>query len=308
MPVTGFPATLERTLTALMVDNAISSWKVAGEGDNTTVVLRLKPVSTPATTTTNMAGPVLNRSTQIQYFRRKPPSQIRRDQERARQQRQASEQQQRKTSESQHRDCAVDANNMTDSEPEQPATQYTTTTHADQLASEEEQQVKADGLHALDIFEHSLSRDTDSDCILSRQLSDTMEHEETIDRSVGGFNTGVVKGYVATLTDKSVQRRLRDRTRNKSFRKVVLHHADSEDLLICESEDLVLEYRCSPDTTCHHYWYIKQEEHSMLTEERAKLANLWRGEHASRSQHADLQARAARNLDTLHGLILFYLG
>eukprot|EP00745_Piridium_sociabile_P026525 TRINITY_DN4238_c0_g1_i6.p1 TRINITY_DN4238_c0_g1~~TRINITY_DN4238_c0_g1_i6.p1 ORF type:complete len:306 (-),score=64.70 TRINITY_DN4238_c0_g1_i6:208-1125(-) len=305
MPVTGFPATLERTLTALMVDNAISSWKVAGEGDNTTVVLRLKPVSTPATTTTNMAGPVLNRSTQIQYFRRKPPSQIRRDQERARQQRQASEQQQRKTSESQHRDCAVDTNNMTDSEHEEPAAQYTTT-HPDQLANEE--QVKADGLHVLDILEHSLTRDTDSDCILSPQLSNTEENEETIDRSVGGFNTGVVKGYVATLTDKSVQRRLRDRTRNKSFRKVVLHHSDSNDLLICESDDLVLEYRCSPDTASHHYWYVKQEENSMLTDERAKLANLRRGEHTSRRQHADIQARAARDLDTLHGLILFYLG
>eukprot|EP00745_Piridium_sociabile_P006851 TRINITY_DN14401_c0_g1_i10.p2 TRINITY_DN14401_c0_g1~~TRINITY_DN14401_c0_g1_i10.p2 ORF type:complete len:120 (+),score=28.36 TRINITY_DN14401_c0_g1_i10:128-487(+) len=118
---------------------------------------------------------------------------------------------------------------MTDSEGEEPATQYTeaTTTHADQLASEEEQ-AKVDGLHTLDNLEHSLTSDTGSNCVLSRKFSDTasVDNEDIIDRSVGGFNTGVVINYVATLIDKSVQRRLRDRNRNKYFTNVVLHHSE----------------------------------------------------------------------------------
>lgn len=47
MPVSGLPAAVERTLTALLTDNALLSWKITGNGDrDTVVVLRLKPVNT----------------------------------------------------------------------------------------------------------------------------------------------------------------------------------------------------------------------------------------------------------------------
>ncbi|KAL8584821.1 hypothetical protein ACOMHN_037526 [Nucella lapillus] len=72
------------TLTALLTDNAVSSWKIAGEGQNAVVVLRLKPATKVST---NMADSVLNQNTQdhCQYYRTKVPSQILRDQKRARQ-------------------------------------------------------------------------------------------------------------------------------------------------------------------------------------------------------------------------------
>ena len=81
-------------------------------------------------------------------------------------------------------------------------------------------------------------------------------------------------------------------------------------VLICESDDIVLEYACTPDTECrgHSYWYIKQEERRMLTEERAKLTNLRRGQHTDTGQHADIKERAARELEKLRDLIRFYLG
>ncbi|KAL8566911.1 hypothetical protein ACOMHN_008768 [Nucella lapillus] len=97
MPVTGLPATLERTLTALLTDNAVSSWKIAGERDNTVVVLRLKaenPVSTPS-----MADPILNQQTQIQY-RKQSPGQLRRDRERATKQQQQRQQRRREQTDS----------------------------------------------------------------------------------------------------------------------------------------------------------------------------------------------------------------
>ena len=79
MPVAGLPAAAESALNALLADNNVSSWKVVGEGDSTVIVLRLKPHT--HSSSANMAD---SRNTQGQYFRRKPPSQIRRDQERSR--------------------------------------------------------------------------------------------------------------------------------------------------------------------------------------------------------------------------------
>ena len=74
MPVTGLPAAVEATLSALLVGNTVSSWKIAGEGENSEVVLRLKPVDTGS----NMADTVSKRETPVQRYRRKPPSQTRR--------------------------------------------------------------------------------------------------------------------------------------------------------------------------------------------------------------------------------------
>eukprot|EP00745_Piridium_sociabile_P025192 TRINITY_DN39908_c0_g1_i2.p1 TRINITY_DN39908_c0_g1~~TRINITY_DN39908_c0_g1_i2.p1 ORF type:complete len:240 (+),score=42.45 TRINITY_DN39908_c0_g1_i2:91-810(+) len=218
MPVTGLPATLERTLNALMMDTSVSSWKVAGEGDNTIVVLRLKPVSNPATPT--MAEPVLNRTTQVQYYRRKPPSQVRRDQERARQQ------QQRQASEKRaDRDSAVNAVALLDTQPEERSTQDRedehTLTCADHGDSENENDNATSNVsHMLDSFTAGQSEE---------------DTEMTIDGSVAGFSTSVVKRYVATLTDRSVQRRLRDDKRNQCFRKVVQHQTDDMDALLRES-------------------------------------------------------------------------
>ena len=64
MQVTGLPAAVETTLNALLAGNSVSSWKLAGVGENTVAVLRLKPVDCAE----NMADPVSNggRPAQIQ--------------------------------------------------------------------------------------------------------------------------------------------------------------------------------------------------------------------------------------------------
>ena len=302
MPVTGFPATLERTLSALMVDNTISSWKVAGEGDNTTIVLRLKPVCGPATSTASMADPVLNRETQVQYYRRKPPSQIRRDKERAR------KQQQQQATDFTVQNYAVNTDCL--AARENAGTQYAeTTTQAEELGTQpaSDSEGEEDGMHGLNNTECTWA--SDSVCVEPLQSTHTV-HCDTVedDRLVGGFPTGVVKQYAATLIDKSVQRRLKNKGRNKTFRRVALHHAGNGDQLICETDDLVLEYPCTNPVPKYSYWYVKQEPRNMLSEERDKLANLQRGEVVHRSRHADITARAARDLDTLLGLLRFYLG
>ena len=79
MPVAGLQAAAKGALNALLVDNNVSSWKVVGDGDSTLIVLRLKPHA--HSSSADMAD---WHNTQGQYFRRKPPSQIRRDRERSR--------------------------------------------------------------------------------------------------------------------------------------------------------------------------------------------------------------------------------
>ena len=99
MKASGLPLTAEKTLAALLEDNTVTSWKVSAEASSTVFILRLKPVD--STLSTNMADPVLNRSTKVQY-KKKSPCEIRRDQERAKNHRITRE------SAKTNRDCGVD--------------------------------------------------------------------------------------------------------------------------------------------------------------------------------------------------------
>ena len=101
MEVTGLPVALGTSLNALLSKNSVSSWKiVGGEAETTVVVLRLKPQAEPGEN--NMACRVDSKTggeglSRQQHYRSKPPSSIRRDQERNRRHRerlQASRQQQ----------------------------------------------------------------------------------------------------------------------------------------------------------------------------------------------------------------------
>ena len=49
-----------------------------------------------------------------------------------------------------------------------------------------------------------------------------------------GFSVDIVKDYAATLTDRSVQRRLRDPKRNRSFSKMALDNRKGEELILCD--------------------------------------------------------------------------
>ena len=137
-----------------------------------------------------------------------------------------------------------------------------------------------------------------------------IDDQPTIDSAVGSvFDKEVVTQYVATLTDRSVQRRLRDSQRNKSFRKSVLHHSGSADQAIMfESDDIVLEYSCQSNLEKCVYFFVKQQERNMLKEECVKLADLRRGKRIKDTQHTETQACAARDLQLLRAQIQLCLG
>ncbi|KAK7088476.1 hypothetical protein V1264_022393 [Littorina saxatilis] len=73
MSVLGLPKTVESILTTIIGDHALISWKVTGEGDKPVVVLRFNSGQQDGEASTLPVG----------GWRRKPPSQIRRDQKRA---------------------------------------------------------------------------------------------------------------------------------------------------------------------------------------------------------------------------------
>jgi len=152
---------------------------------------------------------------------------------------------------------------------------------------------------------------TDSNIGVSSEASDVQE-ELTVGCTVDDSDSGIVKQYVSTLTDKRVQRRLRDSKRNTRFRKVVVHNLVDQNIVMCESDDITLEYSWNGDpgeeSKCV-FWYIKQEEKNMLPEERVKLARLRKGKQCTNTQHtATVVASAEQELHHLWDLIWSYMG
>jgi len=78
MPVVGLPTTVELALESLLAEKSLSSWKITGQGDTTVVVLRLRSEG-------NFQHGDHDAAKHNQYYRRKNPSQLRRDQQRAQQ-------------------------------------------------------------------------------------------------------------------------------------------------------------------------------------------------------------------------------
>ena len=301
MPVTGLPAAVEKTMMALLTDNAVTSWKIAGEGDNTTFVLRFKPVS-KTTTTMADSDPVLNRHTQVQYFRKKPPCQVARDQARSKQHQQSKRPQVGDDNKDSVRDRSVGASLF-----EEENTPLLAVQHISPVSTESVTEEEGGGV----CEKTGLQSPCASDCASSSDFQpDVNEQEPVFDNAVAGFDCGVVKTYVGTFTDRSLQKRLRDQQRNKVFRKTVIQKADDgSNLLLCESDDIVLEYLCTESAEIDKcvFFYVKQKHNNMLREECDRLTYLRRGKTCRDTQYDQARARALHELHALHDLMCFYL-
>ena len=78
--------------------------------------------------------------------------------------------------------------------------------------------------------------------------------------------------------------------------------------LLCETDDIVVEYSLDSgaEDECT-FWYIKQNEKNMSTQECVKLENLQKGKRTSNTKHREAEGRAARDLHVLRDLVLFCL-
>ena len=81
MPSIGLPRILEQTMSNILDISQLSSFKIAGNGPRTTIVLRFDECMADAN-----VSPI-HRSTPQSYYRRKPPIQMKRDRDRMEQHR-----------------------------------------------------------------------------------------------------------------------------------------------------------------------------------------------------------------------------
>jgi len=316
MPVTGLPIAVETSLNALLSGHAVSSWKIVGEGDSTVVVFRLKPIP-DSTTTTNMASAMPSAHS---YYRRKPPSQLKRDHDRA-----VLRQQQHPATDNQASDtqnCVGDTplflpspdfvdistceNRPMSETPTAPTEDGTGFSHDNGKFAQTGSKPDTDNYSELAC---GGTVDYTTNGISSPSADPLQLTPSCINNArAAGITVNVVKDYVATLSNRSVQIRLRDTRRNVYFRKTVQCNRNNRDFFLFESDDLILEYDAGNGSLV--FWYVKQDSKSMSSEEHEKLNQLRRGRHIGDSTTPPplLRARAEHHLDILADLMRFYLG
>lgn len=95
-----------------------------------------------------------------------------------------------------------------------------------------------------------------TDKMQSRENCDDETEELYLERLATelGYDAEELKTYVCSLTDRPKLTQLRDARRNKCIRKGVVDTRGGREVLICESEDIVLHYDCKTE---ERGWFIK---------------------------------------------------
>jgi len=310
MPVTGLPAAAEMSLNALLTINNVSSWKLVGEGDSTVFVLRLRPTQS-SSSTTNMANPQPS-----VCYRRKPPSQIRRDQNRAKRHQEAalSSNYENKASETTvHQEFALfedNANFVPESENINIGLDKQNLSTTEQSTAEASTKITDPN----PVCELPSTQDFRRAPVgggtvgYTGSMFDTYTPEDPclISARVAGFSPTTIKDYVATFTDRKVQRLLRTDCRNRDFKRVVRGSKDLKELLVFESDDIVLEYDVTMERIRRTFWFVKRQ--SMLVEEDEILKHLTTWKTIGDTSFLPARARALQHLHILRDVIAYYLG
>jgi len=312
MPVAGLPAAVEMSLNALLSVSTISSWKLVGEGDNTVFVLRMKPAQ--SSTTTNMANH--EQTTTAVHYRRKPPSQVRRDQERARQRQQTtitpSMNKASETTENHKLTLFEDEDNCV-SEAESIGL-FDISTAAMQTTAAANMKI-TDGNHVSamhDLYQAPVGGVTVACTESFNEVSSPgfypcQPEDPSLTIAIkSGFDPNIIMNYVGTLTDRGVQRLLRTDSRNQVIKKVVRVRKDLRELLLFESDDLVLELDITMARNALTFWFVKQP--SMLEEEDERINTLRTGRNVDDSRFLQARACAQEKLHILRDVITYYLG
>ena len=121
----------------------------------------------------------------------------------------------------------------------------------------------------------------------------------------------MIKDYVAEVTERSLQRRLRDVNRNIDFRKVVVKETPGHPLqLICESDDVVLAYNLEGYGRLGQcYWFFKRDDKmKMLQQDIDVIGSLAALPSIRNNQYRGLREAALGKLRMLAEVVRFYLG
>jgi hypothetical protein len=285
MPVVGLPTTVEVALGSLLAEKSVSSWKITGQGDTTVVVLRLRGDSP-----VQDGGDSMAKGNNV-YYRRKNPSQLRRDRQRA------AERKLQKCSELEASALNVHASSFSpviehelfvDTDADRPtlddnATPTFTCTNDD-----------ATRLPHSNVPSVSI----DSHVGLAKYTSQKP--------SADVFGAQVVKEYVGAIFDKVKLQNLRNQKRNTKFNSVCQVNIGKTKRIACCSDDVVIVL--DSETGKWKYWFVVQQTRHMLEEEKAWLHRMQTGTQVDRDKRLMVTKAEQDLLPTLMDMISFFLG
>ncbi|XP_070182374.1 uncharacterized protein [Littorina saxatilis] len=333
MSVLGLPKTVESILTTIIADHALISWKVTGEGDKPVVVLRFNSADQQDGEPTLPVG----------AWRRKPPSQIRRDKKRAEDRRATSRTDETRT-ENIVTQCSTESNkrqeqenkasdNIVDSRHTSPCGLFLATpefmppsqhdsTHScvDTPRSARETDPPPATYTRRSGEEHVNNRDDTmclgasgwqtKDCSLDSAVNQTDDNSESLEHmekitSERGIDIRHIKLLASELRDRRKQRLLRDRRRNKSFDTVVFEEHIGTQSLYCKSDDVVLMYDFNTD---RKRWFFDQSDNMTKIQKHA-MSCLRTLPPISKDRYAELyKEELEEDLRIVSRVVRFYLG
>ena len=121
-----------------------------------------------------------------------------------------------------------------------------------------------------------------------------------------GFCIEKVKEQVGCVMDRLEQRRLRDRSRNKNFVKIVADTCNNGETLTAESEDFIFLYNNKSKTLDH--WWMKRGRKAVTERERGVIGPLNWWPPVSRDQYRDACSFLEHRLNTVADLVREYMG
>jgi hypothetical protein len=295
---------VESVLTTLVSNSPLTSFKIDGRGDNTVVILRFT------------AGQHVNMATQ--HYRTKPPSQLARDRRRAEQRKEHLNQvgafYTSPSSLFHPNPSAKDSNlGVFDMPSDIPtdigllnvnkagrtfqrdaASKGARATHGDikQSAERDADVVSTDQLFVSEA--QALDQETNI-------ASDTDDSDDNSAEPPPG-----TKEYVGSIKDRALLRRLKDKRRNKAFRKTVIDKTHSDRLLLCDADDIVVMYNCSKKQV--HHWFVKQPSPKLIAVERECLVSLEKQESLDNGLNECDVSEATKQLLFLRSVISHLLG
>ena len=309
MPVVGLPTAVEAALGSLLTEKSLSSWKIADNGDTTVIVLRLR-----ADADCQQHGDHYDQERPTLHYRRKSPSQLRRDNQRAyhrKQQQQASVTHQASDLNvsaspfEMHKDIGVmGARPMTDTvynnNTDSSMTPAGTCNTLDLAPVSGVSHSNADSAHETDPH-FSVFVDTPPPYTSHVGLSTV----NTRNSPGPDFHHETVKHYVGGIFDKRKLDSLRNVQKNNAFEKTSQIEHDGREYVICRSHDIVLVMDCS--TYRWKYWLILQQSRYMLDEEKLWLCRLNDGRPVDKGKRL-LLTMAEQYLNSLMEMIRSFLG
>eukprot|EP00745_Piridium_sociabile_P001596 TRINITY_DN10976_c0_g2_i24.p2 TRINITY_DN10976_c0_g2~~TRINITY_DN10976_c0_g2_i24.p2 ORF type:complete len:133 (+),score=25.18 TRINITY_DN10976_c0_g2_i24:350-748(+) len=116
-------------------------------------------------------------------------------------------------------------------------------------------------------------------------------------------------GYNVSVIKDSLQRKLRDASRNEDFCKIFTSD-DSPDILICESDDVVFQFTWTDvnDTPTRFFWFAKRDSKQMTNEERAIHLKMQLWTPADREKIKDRVDAGLHVLHVIVDAIRYFLG